>query len=391
MSLSTMDLDDRITRRERRRDDKRLVVDYQALSPVTHIENPPGRGPIFERVLDYLDPVFDGEHPPDTALWGPSGSGKSAVVSALFDRLVEHRARHQTVIHTSTRAQSIKRPAFVYLDARQADSRFKLYHATLTSLCEETIPNQGVSTETLRSRLRSRLAAAGGAVVAADHVEEPRTMAGREIYEHFAAFGNAVSVVTVSQTLPEGDWYDTVIEIPAYGQQVLIDVLMTRASSGLAGNVLTHRQAQELATWASGNAHDALAALFGAADIADRSGKQRLADEAIEDGKAAVPRPTVSLGWVLTLPDNQQLVLRELINLPETARESVTATTEALSDRPRIDLSASTIRRFLYELAEDGIVERVQAEQTSGQGRPPSRVEPRFPTLVFERLYDMQN
>jgi len=40
----------------------------------------------------------------------------------------------------------------------------------------------------------------------------------------------------------------------------------------------------------------------------------------------------------------------------------------------------------LYELAEAGIVRRVKAEQPSETGRPPSRVEPRFPTLVFEQL-----
>jgi len=386
-----MDIEMRIRRRQRRRDDQRLVLDYQAISPVRHVDDPPGRGPVFERVLDYLDPVFDGEQPPDAALWGPSGSGKTAIVSALFDRLVEHRERHKTIIHTSTRAQSVQRPAFVYLDVREADSCFKLYHAALSSLVDKTVPQQGISTAELRSRLRSRLAAAGGAIVATDHVDESQTLSAETVHDHFEAFGDAVSVLTISQSRPTGEWFDREIEIPAYGQQVLIDILMTRASAGLAGKVLTHTQAREIAKWASGNAHDALAALFGAADTADRAGREELSEMDIQAGTDVVPRPTVSLGLVLTLPENRQLVLRELIDLPEKARQSVTATTEALADRPRIDLSASTIRRFLYELAEDGLVDRVQATQTSGQGRPPSRVEPRFPTLVFERLYDMQN
>ncbi len=42
----------------------------------------------------------------------------------------------------------------------------------------------------------------------------------------------------------------------------------------------------------------------------------------------------------------------------------------------------------LYEMAESGVVDRVEATVTNGQGRPPSRVEPRFPPTAFRRLYD---
>jgi len=386
-----MDIDTRIRRRKRRREEQRIVVDYQALSPVAHVDDPPGRGPIFERILDWVDPVFSGDLPPDAALYGPPGSGKSAIVSALFNRLDERVTASQSVIHTSTRVQATDSPGFVYLDARAADSQFQLYHATLSALTDESVPEQGVSTQELRSRLRSRLAGENGAVVAVDHVGEARTMSGSELYGHFEEFGDLISLFAVGQSRPESGWCDTSIEIPAYGQQVLIDILMTRASTGLAGNVFTHQQAQELANWAGGNAHDALSVLFGAADTADRLGHERLTEADIRTGIEAVPQPSVSLGQVLTLATNRQLVLRELIDLPESDRRSVTATTEALAARPRVDLSASTIRRFLYELAEVGIVDRIQAEQSNGQGRPPSRVELRFPTIAFERLYDMQH
>jgi hypothetical protein len=168
-----MDIDTRIRRRERRRDEQRLVLDYQALNPVAHVDDPPGRGPIFERILDYLDPVFDGEMPVDATLYGPRGSGKSAVVSALFARLADHATTSQSVIYTSTRAQTTVSPAFVYLDAREANSQFQLYHAALAALRDDSVPEQGISTEELRSQLRSELATASGAVVAVDHVGDP--------------------------------------------------------------------------------------------------------------------------------------------------------------------------------------------------------------------------
>ena len=56
-----------------------------------------------------------------------------------------------------------------------------------------------------------------------------------------------------------------------------------------------------------------------------------------------------------------------------------------------MDLSESTVKRFLYELAEAGITERVTRPRSTREiGRPPSRVEPRFPTLVYRQLYDLQ-
>jgi Cdc6-like AAA superfamily ATPase len=385
-----MDIDTRIRRRERLQDDRRLVVDYQALSPVAHVEEPPGRGPVLERVLDHLDPVFEGRKPPDGALWGPPGSGKSAVVTALFDRLRIRTEQSQSVVHTTTRAQSPDAPAFVYLDTRAASSRFQLYHDTLAALTDESVPEHGVSTEQLQSRLRSRLGGYSSAVVAVDHVGEPQTLSAAEVREQFEPFGSQLSLLTVSRSPPDA-WPVETIEIPGYGQQVLIDVLMTRSSEGLTSDAFTHRQARTLASWASGNAHDALAALFGAADAAAAENRDQLTEADLQAGMDHVPERCVSLGWVLTLPENRQLVLYELLQLPDAAGRSVTEITDALADRPAIDLSAGTIRRFLYELAEDGIVERVQTERKHDQGRPPSRIEPRFPTRVFERLYEIQN
>jgi predicted transcriptional regulator len=98
----------------------------------------------------------------------------------------------------------------------------------------------------------------------------------------------------------------------------------------------------------------------------------------------------VSLARVLSLPANKQLVLRNLVDLADEDRASVTTTAEAISERPGVDLSRGTVKRFLYEVAEAGIVERVRSERREGKGRPPSRVELRFPPTPFRRLYDLR-
>ena len=389
-----MDLTERIRRRQRRSGNRAVVLNYEPINPVAHVEEPTGRGPVLERVLDYLDPIFDGSLPGDAYLWGPAGSGKSAIVTALFDRLGVVTIQSQTVIHTTTRAQSVELPRFVYINARGADTEFQLYHALLDGLTSVDVPQKGVSTDELRSRLHDDLRTGSGTVVAVDHVDESQALPPTAIVDSLAALDGPVATVLVGRT-PPGDFSTelpvTEIEVPAYSQQGLIDILMTRGSAGLARDALSHTEARRIASWAGGNAHDALAALFGAAELADSAGAERIRSPDIDGGIDRVPRPGVSLGVVLTLPENRQRVLRELLAIDEGDRESVTTTTDAIAAVPTIDLSAGTVKRFLYEMAETGIVERVTAEQQSGHGRPPSRLEPRFPTLVFERLYDLRS
>jgi predicted ArsR family transcriptional regulator len=84
-------------------------------------------------------------------------------------------------------------------------------------------------------------------------------------------------------------------------------------------------------------------------------------------------------------------VLRRLVDLDESDTASVDDAAAAIAGARGVDLSEGTVKRFLYELAEDGIVQRVTTSTTTSAGRPPSRLEPRFPTLVFRRLFDLES
>ncbi|WP_136687708.1 Cdc6/Cdc18 family protein [Halorhabdus amylolytica] len=385
-----MDIETRIRRRRRRGADQTLVLDYDLLNPAAHVSEPNGRGPIVERVLDHLDPAFDESLPSDVYVWGPPGSGKSAVVSALFSRLEAPATQPRTAIRTTTRAQSAELPRFVYVNARQANSEFKLYRHVLDGVTDGDAPTKGISTDDLVSELRSVLSEFVGAVVAVDHADEfePSPTAVRSNLE---TLNDPISTVLVGRTPPSNvDGFGDIaeIEIPGYSQQVLIDVLMTRGSSGLTQDALAYDQSRRIAAWAGGNAHDALAALFSAAVIAEDDGVQKVRSEDVTAGIDTVPRGGTSLGVVLTLPSNRQRVLRAFLDLEADRRSTVTATTEAIADSARVDLSAGTVKRILYELADIGVFDRVTTDQTTGHGRPPSRLEPRFPTLPFQKLYE---
>ncbi|MFB6120531.1 MAG: Cdc6/Cdc18 family protein [Halobacteriaceae archaeon] len=390
-----MDIETRIRRRQRRGDEQRLIQDYEALSPVAHIDDPSDRGPAFERLLDHLDPVFDGRLPPNAYLHGEFGSGKSAIVTALFAHLERLSVQTGAVIHTSTRVEAQSAPGVAYIDLRQTASEFAFYHRVLDALVEERVPEHGISTADLRERLHDRLAGSHtGVVVAVDHVGEPDAIDTADLVDLFAGLPSNVSWLAVGRDDPSEtpltEYTATEIHIDPYRRQMLVDVLMTRSSAGLAPQVLDHELARRIADWAAGNAHDALTALFVAADRADRADRARLTDADVTAAIEEIPQPSVSLARVLSLPPNKQLVLRRLVELDAEKRASVTATTEAISDSPDVDLSRGTVKRFLYEMAEIGVVERVKSAAASGKGRPPSRVELRFSPTAFRRLYDVQ-
>lgn len=154
------------------------------------------------------------------------------------------------------------------------------------------------------------------------------------------------------------------------------------------GESLDHRLAQRIAQWADGNAHDALAALLSAADCAVAAEHEHIHEPDVTVGIDSVPCPCISLDRIFTLSSNQRSGLRVLVDLDAADRESVTAATEAIAAVESIDLSAGTVKRVLYYLAELGVGERIPRTNTSGKSRPPSRVKSKFPTRAFRRLYN---
>lgn len=381
-----MDIEDRIARRQRTGDRSRFVLDEDQLSPVWHPAEPIGRGPFIERLLDHFDPVFDGCAPPNGYLYGPGGTGKSAVTVALANQLSESLSPPSDAVFTTTRGGSEPGVAFVYVDLRTDDSAFEFSHAVLNGLVADPVPRRGVGTDEIQDRLRRRVRGAGPVVVVADHVGEPETVDAGTVADRLDALGDAFAWLAIGRADPpavdapeSAAW----IEIEPYSRAALTDVLSARADAGLGQRTLAHSLIQRLAEWAEGDAGVALSALLGAVEVATENG-DTLTGADVEAGMAAVPWPCAPLGRVLALPRNRVRTLACLVDLPPESRAPVGECAARIAQR--LDLTASTVERFLYELAEAGIVERVRAGDSEGPGRPPSGIEPRFPTLAFRRL-----
>ncbi len=393
-------LAERIRRRQRAAESPPLVRSYESLSPTTHVEAPPQRGPVFERLLDHLDPVFDGRLPGNAYVWGPRGAGKSAVVTALFDRLERRSTETASTRDAPAPPTTPPLPAFTRVDARTATSEFAFYHAVLDSLLDTSVSRQGIGTDTLRSRLRDRLDDTRGTVVAVDHVdrlgEEEATpnsdATAAALRDRFTPLPDNVRWLAVGRRPPAettvASHASSTLAVEPYEPEMLVDVLLRRTEEGLSRRAFGYGQIRRLADWADGDAHDALAALFAAVDAADSAGRSRVTETDVTAGIEAVPASTVSLARVAALPANKRRVLRRLVDLTAAERESVTTATERLCAAPDLDLSANTVERFLYELAETGVIERVQSTVDRTSGRPPSRLELRLPTTVFRRQYD---
>jgi Cdc6-like AAA superfamily ATPase len=386
-----MDIEARIRRRQRRDDQSRLIEEYEPLSPATHVEEPTDRGRLLEQLLDHLDPVFDGRLPPHGYLYGPKGAGKSAVVTALFAQLDRRTIDPDTVIYTTTRVEPTRQLQFAYVDTRRHTSEFAFYHALVDALTDEQVPRHGISTETLRTRLHQQLGASGaGLLLAVDHVGEPGSTAPEVLVDRFSALPSSVSWLAVGRTEPEAtvlaDYTAAAIRTGPYRRHVLVEVLLSRAATTVDRTTLDNSGAA-IADWADGDAHDALAALFVATDQAAQAGRTSITEADVEAAIEAVPDDCVALGRVFALPENKQTVLRTLVDLDPADRESVSVATAAIADRT--DLAEGTIKRYLYELADIGVVDRVQSVERYESGRPPSRLEPKFPPTVFRRLYDL--
>ena len=349
-----MDIEERIKRRTQNETQPRFITDYQLISPVAHANEPVARGPLLEQLLDFLEPAFNGSIPPNGYVYGPTGSGKTAVVSTLWDNLDQLPSGSVATIHTSTRVQTKTFPRFTYIDGRQASSTFAFYRAVLDSIAADQVPKHGIGTETLRERLTENLEGSPGLIISVDHVGESLSIDETEFIDLVRGLPTNVSWLAVSRKRPNEtpltEYTGKSISVDRYRKQILVDILMQRASDGLANR-----------------------AQFADTDITAVIKNMR--------------HSRVPLGVVFSLPKNRQSVLRELVRLGPDQRQSVSTATNAIEQS---DLSESTVKRFLYELAESGIIERKESDTTHSKGRPPSKVIPRFPAEVFARLYDFQ-
>ncbi|MFB6094661.1 MAG: AAA family ATPase [Halanaeroarchaeum sp.] len=373
-----MNLSERIDRRRGSDRPEATISNLGPLSPAVHLPEPIGRGSELEELLDHVEPAFEGNRPDPLSVYGPSGVGKSALVTALFGALDTALGRDRRAIATATRSTRAGDVRFVRVDARRFDSDFRFYQSVLDALSEAPVPERGTGTDRLTDRIETQFETQD-AVVAVDHVDTPNSLTADRVTELVAPFEDDVTTWFVGRE-PHPDRGAT-LEIGPNRTHELVDILTERASQGLAArNALDHHDARRIAEWAEGSAHDALAALLHAALLAAEADEDHISSERVEDSLQAVPRNGVHVGRLLALPENRRALLFDFV---EEGLEGATVAEAAATIDDRSDLAEGTITRFLYELADSGVLERVE----EGDGRSASRLACRFCDRVFAHLH----
>jgi Cdc6-like AAA superfamily ATPase len=375
-----MDLTERIERRRMRTRNDRILVDRSALSPTAHLADPVGRAPVLESLLDAVEPVFDGQRPPELVVEGPRGVGKSALVDALYGALGE-MLDDAGSIATSTRGGAPER-WFASVDCRYAGTGFRFYRQLLLQLGAEEVPRHGVGTDRLREQVVDRLSPAGRwAVVTIDHVSEATDLDPGAVRELLAPVADSVSITWVGRELDVDA--DRVVAVDPYRKHELTDVLSHRCSRGLRTDAFDHDDLRALSGRHDGNAHDALAVALGAALLAEHEDDDAIERRHLRAADDAVPADTVHLDAVLALPENRRRVLAALVRLDPhpTVADAAAAIAE------RTELTQGTVRRFCYELAEAGVLAR-RGGDAPNRGRDPSHLAPAFPWLAFAAFED---
>ena len=382
-----MDVSDRIQRRRNGRTHAAVVVDWDALNPAYHTPDPAARVASVESVLDAVDPAFEDELPQNLHIWGEAGTGKSAICTAIMSALKSEFTQHP-LRYTSTRTTRTSSDLqFVYVDGWRANTQFKLYHQILDALRTDRVPKRGIGTEDLRNGIASELNDKTGLVLAIDHVSMAGSLAMDEL-ESFLSPLDAVRTITIGRDSPEaleitGPVED--IHLAPYSTE-LVDVLALRASQGLS-RTLEPPHLRRIAEWADGNAHDALAALYLAGVEADQSDASRIHYEHVSEGIEAVPRDGTSLSHLMALPETEQALLKDVIDTTRQETLEIECMSHHIAEHSR--LTDTTVKRLLYELAQDNVLQRTAMRISSDLvGRRPSQVEPNFSVPLFEHVRD---
>ncbi|NGM70557.1 AAA family ATPase [Natronolimnobius sp. AArcel1] len=389
-----MKIDTRIDRRIRNETSDLIVRDRAVLDPTACRTDVQDRGRYVERLLDAIEPVFSGSTPPTLYVWGPKGAGKTTLMTAITGRLNTLNGDGGTTMHTTTRTAHRQLPRVASVDLRQISSEFTFYRRALMSLLgPEAVPSNGVSTDALRDRLGKRLTAKPSFIVI-DHIDDTMGPSMETVTQWLSQIKGEHPWIGIGRTNPDELCVDVprMVKIPAYRTHTLVDILSSRTEAGLAPDAVTREQLHVIADWAHGDAHDAISALFSASLLAESAGRDQLLEDDISDGTEAVPYPSSALHRVFTLEESRQELLYQYLSLPESQRRSIGDTASTLADADSVDFKQSTVRRVLYELADNRVLRRVEHRDPDhsygrGRGRPPSHVEPTFPPLVFRALY----
>ncbi|MFQ5884047.1 MAG: Cdc6/Cdc18 family protein [Thermoplasmata archaeon] len=269
--------------------------DRDILRPSYIPENLPHREKQIDQLASILATALRGERPSNVLIFGKTGTGKTAVIKYLGNEILK--------------ADEWERVHFVYVNCEIVDTPY----AVLQNLgnrfvqdFDERIPFTGWSTERVYNILREKMDEERRIVVIVlDEIDKLVYKSGDDVLYHLSKINDdlekaKISLIGLSNDLKFTEFLDPRVKsrlsdekmvFPPYNANELRDILQQRAELAFENGVINGgviSLCAALAAQEHGDARRALDLLRVAAELAERSGCDRITEQDVRKAKNKV-------------------------------------------------------------------------------------------------------
>ncbi|MEA2054197.1 MAG: ORC1-type DNA replication protein [Candidatus Thermoplasmatota archaeon] len=274
----------------------------------------PHREKNIDELASVLVPALKGETPSNVFIYGKTGTGKTAVTRYVGKRLSIKGSELNRVTH------------FVYINCEIVDTQYRVLQNIANHFMEdwsERIPFTGWPTDEVYSKLVKRIDNSESVVIIV--LDEVDKLKGDEVLYNLSRMNSCLqkaktSLIGISNDLKFTEFLDPRVKsslgeenmiFPPYAANQLENILGERAKIAFKENVLDESViplCSALAAQEHGDARRALDLLRVSAEIADRSGENKILEEHVRLAVNKIEIDRVK-EVVSTLPAQSKMVL----------------------------------------------------------------------------------
>ncbi len=293
-----------------------IFLDRNVLSPHYLPDHLPYREKEIERIMKILAPALKGKKPNNIFIYGKTGTGKTATVRHVIDRLLQAKERYGSNVDS------------VYINCRTHNRKYQI----LLKIAETLYTGEnfmGFASTHLYDKILEYIQSTGTIyVVVLDEVDQVKdvddllymlTRANDHLHSgHIAIIGISNNVTFMDKLDPRSKstlMQEEMVFAP-YNAVQLKAILAERVKKAFKPGMCTDSALELAAAYAaqeSGDARYALKLLLRAGDIADEKGEP-VTDTHVRQARSAVEEDIV-LDLISTLPEHPAIVLYAIADL----------------------------------------------------------------------------
>lgn len=283
-----------------------IFRDSSVLSPHFVPKTLPFREALISEIMTAISPALRGKKPRNLFVYGKTGTGKTVCIKRVMEDFEAQK----------------KQASMVYMNCRIYNSRYRILQKVLKGHVPE-LEKSGFGLTFLYEKLIELADSGQQLVIVLDEIDMVKdlddlvytlTRANDELR------GGGVSIIGISNKLDFKDaldprsrssLYETEMIFPSYSSEQLQKILLQRVKDGFQDGVVEDSAvnlAAALTAQESGDARYALKLLQKAGEMAEQSGKKRVADDDVEAARRRVELD-LAAETIATLPENHQIVL----------------------------------------------------------------------------------